>query len=101
LGRHTGILHFTPQCVMQYEWAHKEYKPWGYTLPLQCPQCGILNPWSLAYLNDGYAVECKNEDCRDVGGRTGHRYSLRVTRPAGSVLLNAGKDSGWLRTVKL
>ena len=98
LGKHTSIVHFKPHCVMQYVWAHKDYQPWGHTLPLQCPQCGILNPWTLVYMAGGYDVKCKNEACRDMSsGIHGGRYSFRVDRPEDSVLVQAGKDSGWLR----
>jgi len=101
LGKHSGLIHLTPGCVTRYIWAHREYQPWGTRLPLQCPQCGVLNSWSLAYLKSGgYKVECKNEDCGKIGGkRERERHSLQVLRPEGSILLNVGKEGGWLKTL--
>jgi len=104
LGKHSGIIHFTPHCITRYIWAHKDYQPWGQRLPLQCSQCGILNPWTIAYLKEQqcYGVECKNLSCGVIGGRTLYEcHSFTVAHPDGSTLLSVGKDYGWLKaTVK-
>lgn len=69
LGKHTGIVHLTPYHVMQYVWAHKDYQHWGAKIALQCPQCGIVNPWTKVYMvEQTYGVECKNVDCGRMGG---------------------------------
>lgn len=97
LGRHTNVLHITPESVTRYLWAHKEYQPWGHKLPLQCPQCGILQPWRIAYLpnNGGYGVACKNVDCGKLNRR--ERFTVQVLRPEGSVFYNLGNNGGWLK----
>jgi hypothetical protein len=102
LGRHTNILHFTPDCITKYSWAHKDYQPWGYRLPLQCPQCGILQPWVSAYLKDsdgkttGYGIECKNVDCSRL--QRGERWSFEVWCPKKSVIIAASvKHATWIR----
>jgi hypothetical protein len=105
LGRHTNVLHFSSDAVTHYIWAHKDYQPWGKTSPLQCPQCGILDPWKLTFVKqiDGYRLECKNPGCGVVDGRrVGKMWAFIVHRPQGCKLLPAGKQSngggsGWLK----
>lgn len=105
LGRHTNIIHIYPQGVTRYIWAHRDYQPWGLRLPLQCQQCGILNPWVSTFLRaiDGYRLECKNPNCGIVGGRRVNQPSvLQVEKPKGGELLSTGRESkgsasGWLK----
>lgn len=105
LGRHTNIIHLTPHCVTRYLWAHRDYQPWGRKLPLQCPQCGILNPWVSTFVRviDGYRFECKNPSCGVVDGRmVKEREQFQVGRPQDSILLSTGRESGgaasgWLK----
>lgn len=105
LGKHTNILHFHSDGVTYYLWAHRDYQPWGKRLPLQCPQCGILNPWALTTIkgSNGYKVECKNVKCGEVDGRTvKDHFAFQVLRPDDSTLIPTGRESGgaasgWLR----
>jgi hypothetical protein len=100
LGKHSGLYHFTPHCTMRYVWAHKEYQPWGKRLPVQCPQCGVLNTWSSASIGGGgYKFACTNDGCGIIDGRRQkQRHSITVNRPEDSHLLNVSKDAAWLRT---
>jgi hypothetical protein len=95
LGRHTNILHFTPFRVTKYLWAHKEYQPWGFKLPLQCEQCGILQPWKTCHLTRSYDIECKNDRC---GRSTGSgRIKFTIDKPAIKGEIKVEKDSRWLK----
>jgi hypothetical protein len=99
LGKHTAVIHITPQYVTKYLWAHKKYQPWGVKLSLQCSQCGILNPWLLAFVGDtqAYGVECKNPCCgRDSNPQKQPKF-FTVLRPEGSILLSCNKEAGWLK----
>lgn len=108
LGKHTNVVHFTPHSVIKYLWAHKKYQPYGRQIPIQCPQCGILDPWSPAHLNfpdgrSGYQLECKNAGCGMYNGRKiNDRHSITVAQPPKSTLFSSMKDSrgavaGWLQ----
>ena len=105
LGKHTNLLHFHSDSVTYYLWAHRDYQPWGKRLPLQCPQCGILNPWASTFMKDvdGYKLECKNSNCGKVDGRrVKDRFVLQVLRPANSIIIPTGRESGgaasgWLK----
>ncbi|KAG8215296.1 hypothetical protein J3R82DRAFT_8885 [Butyriboletus roseoflavus] len=88
LGRHTSIIHFVKH-IIKYSWAHWDYQLWGQTLPLQCPQCGILDPWASVLVKQiqGYRLECKNQDCGKA-----------------DVILSAGREHGgcasrWLKLI--
>lgn len=95
LGKHTNVLHFSPETVTKYLWTQKSYQPWGKRLALQCPRCGILNPWLTVFVQDGarkgYRVECANTRC---GGDSG-RYSFNIWRPANAPFVSVG-EGGWL-----
>lgn len=103
LGKHTGVVHITRPVVEKYMWGHKVIQPWGERLPLQCPKCGVLDPWQKPVFNKSnvnsplpsYGVECKNPDCGKLAN-TVERYSFLITRPAECELLGSG-DSMWLR----
>jgi hypothetical protein len=105
LGRHTGIVHLAHDHAAKYSWAHRDYQPWGQVLPLQCVQCGVLDPWVSTYIKhlDGYRLECRNPDCGKVPGEVFKEpYAFQVARPANSVLLSVGKQqggtaSGWMK----
>lgn len=104
MGMHTGVVHITPTKVEKYMWGHKTIQPWGVKLSLQCQQCGVLNPWSIAYIRATqdqpvhYSMECKNPNCGKTGSREGNRerHSFKICRPPNSDSLGSG-ESGWLR----
>lgn len=100
LGKHTNVLHFHSDSVTYYLWAHRDYQPWGKRLPLQCPQCGILDPWVSTMVKEinGYNLRCKNPQC----GKDGNPYAFQVSRPADSTIIQTGRESGgvasgWLK----
>ena len=105
LGRHTNIIHLHSQGVTRYIWAHRDYQPWGQQLPLQCPHCGILDPWASTFVkgSNGYRFECKNSHCSMVDGRMSREtYAFKVDKPEGGMLLSTGRESGgaasgWLK----
>ena len=105
LGRQTNVLHFHSEGVTYYIWAHRDYQLWGKKLPLQCPQCGILNPWMTTTVRgiDGYQLACINNWCgRLEEGIIKERYGFQVLRPVGGNLIPAGRESGgsasgWLK----
>ncbi|KAL0060692.1 hypothetical protein AAF712_012515 [Marasmius tenuissimus] len=59
LGSHTGVVWMRPAkngrpiAKERYVWHHPAYSPFGFpdNLPQQCPDCGILKPWT--------GVECR------------------------------------------
>lgn len=105
-GIHTSIIHFADR-IIKYSWAHRNYQPWSQTLLLQCPQCGILDPWASVFVKQihGYRLECKNQDCGKADGKTlKEPYSFQVMHPLDSVILSAGRKhggcaSGWLKLI--
>lgn len=105
LGRHTGIIHFAHHTITKYLWAHRDYQPWGQTLPLQCPQCGVLDPWVSVFVKhtQGYRLECNNKDCGKVDGRMlKEPYAFQVMCPADAIILRVGREhggcaSGWMK----
>ena len=104
MGRHTGLVHITPDSATKYAWAHKDRQPWGTPSPLQCPSCGILNCWTSVYENAGddlksYTMECMNKKCSYQGSRrVGDPFSFHAVLPEGSTTLGKPKDDGvWLK----
>jgi len=104
LGRHTNVVHFTPQEVTRYIWAHKKYQPWGKPAPVQCPQCGILQAWNSVYMSSpkGYRLECRNPKCGRAAGR--ERMAFQVLFPNGAEFFKTGLESGggisgWLKLI--
>ncbi len=102
LGKHTNLLHFHSDSVTYYLWAHRDYQPWGKKLPLQCPNCGILNPWASTTMKDGYNFNCKNLKCGEGDSKAVSRFAFQVLRPVDSIMIPTGRESGgaasrWLK----
>ncbi|KAG2742625.1 hypothetical protein P692DRAFT_20749050 [Suillus brevipes Sb2] len=94
LGRHSDVLlllkHDTNSVrVFKYCWTHSLLRPWGNFLPLQCPDCGLVDAWTSANHQKEYSFECKGENCRK-----GFVFSA----PANSKVLVPGKTriSCWI-----
>ncbi|KAG1736823.1 hypothetical protein EDD22DRAFT_852207 [Suillus occidentalis] len=68
--------------VFKYCWTHSLLCPWGNFLPLQCPDCGLVDAWTSANYQKEYSFECKGENCRK-----GFVFSA----PANSKVLVPGK----------
>jgi hypothetical protein len=100
MGKHTGVVHITPNSATKYAWAHKVHQPWGITSPLQCPTCGILNPWTTVYADASdelkpYILECSNKKCGQKDGtRVEEQFSFRVGLPEGSTRLGKPREEG-------
>jgi hypothetical protein len=107
LGMHTSIILMTRfkhngaaalECT-RYAWAHTASRPWGFTLPVQCPQCGCVGQWNSTYSSGMYIVECSYTGCgRSRDNETTSRQKYTFKRPRGSKRLKPGKrhNAEWL-----
>lgn len=105
LGMHTDIILMTRdedngaqalQCT-RYSWAHATARPWGFTLPFQCPQCGCISEWKNTYDSGTYIFECSYRSCGRGRGRANpQRFTFK--RPEGAKRLKPGRrhNAGWL-----
>lgn len=95
LGRHTDIILMLTETlagglgVTKYSWANIDHRPWGQNLPIQCPECGLVNSWRSASKAGAYLFECMKDGCRKL---------LRFDKPANARMLMQGKTSSscWL-----
>lgn len=111
LGRHSGVYTFCRVddrlVTKRYVWAHRDFRPWGKALPIQCPVCGTPQRWKRKYVQDdsasAYTFYCRYKDCgRDpVTGSVSHRGQIVVRKPEGIQAISLGKNkcSGWLSVV--
>lgn len=104
LGLHSSILHFHDAHVTRYTWAHKDIKPWGHRIPLQCPQCGVIQTWTTTASKDDnseYKLECKNfAACGwDGARRVADPYSFKVVCPRDCIVLHSKRHTktAWLK----
>ncbi|KIK80061.1 hypothetical protein PAXRUDRAFT_65312, partial [Paxillus rubicundulus Ve08.2h10] len=109
LGQHTGVYIMTPcptslatQQVIhttKYVWSHRNHRPWGETLPLQCPQCGALKMWSPArYVSGTYIFHCRHPRCgRDAvtGAFVKKAVTYKFKKPDNVEVLSKGKTDAW------
>lgn len=107
MGMHTDIILLTTsevkgvaalQCT-RYAWAHTSSRPWGFDIPMQCPQCGCINEWKHTHDSGKHIIECtyKRCGCRKGQSRTTpKRYTFK--RPEGAKLLKPGRrhNASWL-----
>jgi hypothetical protein len=59
---HTAVAHidFQHNKAVKYYWAKPEMRPWGQTLPSQCPKCLSLRPWGdMKTMGNTYHFRCK------------------------------------------
>lgn len=87
--------------VTKYTWSHRDIRPWGNSLPSQCPQCGCIQvQWVRTALpHDATATHgfsCANNDCGKPDGRGPKKF--KFARSPGVKLLDQGKrwNSAWL-----
>ncbi|KAM6489444.1 hypothetical protein JOM56_015077 [Amanita muscaria] len=101
LGKHTSIIHFCERDIVKYSWTHREYQPWGVSLPIQCPACGVLQGWINITKEGGlYGYQCRNSKCQSVGNRRQEPYSFEVARPLNTTLIKSGNkhaNSSWMK----
>ena len=106
LSLHSGVYLLTCTSdsfnITRYFWAHRDYCPWGYHLPVQCLVCGTSQQWQHKLGNDlSYIFECHYCDCgRDpVSGKVVRcRGFVDVKKPDSVQIIVQGKTcySGWL-----
>ncbi|KAG9312778.1 hypothetical protein JVU11DRAFT_6190 [Chiua virens] len=107
LGQHSGVYLFTRATdrlkITRYVWSHRDFRPWGNILPLQCSFCGTPQQWSRTMdTNNSYTYECRYQKC-GLDPRTGQqvhpRGKLTFTKPEGATVLQQGKTrvSAWMR----
>lgn len=113
LGRHSGVYTFSQVgdqvLTTRYVWADRDFRPWGQTLPAQCPVCGSPQRWKRKYRPGAdesamYEFSCRYMDCgKDLvtGLMLSPRGHIVVRKPQGVkfVPLTKGNCSGWLSVV--
>lgn len=53
VGRHTNIIWIRPnKTPIRYAWTEPVVRPWGQTLPYQCPKCMSPFPWDRGTTNE-------------------------------------------------
>ncbi|KIK39220.1 hypothetical protein CY34DRAFT_89628, partial [Suillus luteus UH-Slu-Lm8-n1] len=95
LGRHTDVILMMTDALAgnlsatRYFQTHIDYRPWAYHMPIQYPDCGIVDAWRATTKHRVYSFECKNQCCRKL---------LTFEQLAGSQLLMPGKtgSSSWM-----
>lgn len=65
LGIHSDIYHFSDRSAIVYTWGNPSWKPFGWVLPTQCPQCGAIrsNATSVDFGKRKAVTICKNIAC--------------------------------------
>lgn len=101
LGMHTGLVHITPDAAMRYIWTHRQTQPWGKYIPVQCPECFVVQQWATVWLDSStYSFECINDMCGWKGKKkVAERYQFLAERPEGVELLHMKKVTGasWMK----
>jgi hypothetical protein len=95
LGCHTDVILLMTDTLagnisaIKYFWTHIDYRPWGYRMPVQCPDCGCVDAWRSATKHRVYSFECSNRRCQKL-------YTFE--QPVGSQMLMPGKtgSSSWM-----
>ncbi|KAH7919746.1 hypothetical protein BV22DRAFT_1133620 [Leucogyrophana mollusca] len=102
LNLHSDVLHISPATsslhhaeVHRYVWSHKTIRPWGSSLPVQCPKCKCLKSWSSPTRQDNaYIFTCASGvgECQRKPSR--QRFESRgVYR---FVEVGASSDGKWI-----
>jgi hypothetical protein len=68
VARHTAIIHVrrSSNTILgtRYTWANADLRPWGNTLPQQCPKCHAFKPWSKKKQGLGAVANCFTFRCK-------------------------------------
>ncbi|KAG8213505.1 hypothetical protein J3R82DRAFT_8327 [Butyriboletus roseoflavus] len=106
LGLHSGIYVLTRTTgsleITRFFWAHRDFRPWGYRLPVQCLVCGTPQQWQRKLGDDfSYTFECRYTRCGQdpVSGEVVQRRGyVEVKKPEGvkTILQGKTRHSGWL-----
>ncbi|KAH7904845.1 hypothetical protein BJ138DRAFT_1106472 [Hygrophoropsis aurantiaca] len=102
VGLHTDLVYLSPAvsgdhiaCIQRYVWSHKERKPWGHCLPMQCPWCSCIRNWSDPVSNGPTLVfTCKS----NIGRCSPRGYRFACSPEPGYQFVHHGaSDNGkWL-----
>ncbi|KAG1728831.1 uncharacterized protein EDB91DRAFT_1160485 [Suillus paluster] len=91
------------QCT-RYSWAHVTARPWGNTLPIQCPQCGCPTQWQKFHADASRkcsVFECSYAGCGRVNGKPSERLPRKkftCKAPKGAILLpGRRRNACWLQ----
>jgi len=105
LNRHSGVYLLLLSSdhkfidTTRYLWSHRDYRPWGKDIPVQCPSCGTPHEkWKRVTVQRGYKFQCRNLHCLGNEKRDGP-YTLEVKKPKRITILPHGKTgtSAWTR----
>ncbi|KAG1863083.1 hypothetical protein F4604DRAFT_1929253 [Suillus subluteus] len=123
LGQHTDVIvmttvddtiNGTQLSVTTFARAHLQTKPWGISVPAQCPLCGSTTSWSekvgVTASNETYRVKapaqaavinyvytCTYVECGKRQGKSPHRFD--IAKPLGGLVGAAkSKNSGWFQS---
>ncbi|KAG0693963.1 hypothetical protein DFH29DRAFT_1006753 [Suillus ampliporus] len=123
LGQHTDVIvmttvddavNGTQLSVTTFARAHPQTKPWGISVPAQCPLCGSTTSWSekvgVTASNETYRVKapaqatvtnyvytCTYVECGKRQGKSPHRFD--IAKPPGCLVGAAkSKNSGWFQS---
>ncbi|KIJ59404.1 hypothetical protein HYDPIDRAFT_33267 [Hydnomerulius pinastri MD-312] len=112
LGRHTGV-YLAVLCptsssirkvlnITKYVWSHRDHRPWGQPLPVQCPQCGTLQKWQRSTCHHStYIFKCHYHKCGwDIVSGTFHKppHIFKRTKPKNVEVIQQGKFTAWLKS---
>lgn len=79
----------------RYSWYHSHRRPWGTALPMSCPRCGAIRPWSRSKGDpDGNHPKARVSGCQAIGCG-----SVVRSKPLHDVyeIVHGDKTSGWVR----
>ncbi|KAF8125344.1 hypothetical protein EV363DRAFT_1453919 [Boletus edulis] len=102
LKRHSGVytlLLSTDRKLVnttKYLWAHRDYRPWGKDVPIQCPSCcATQEKWHRVRSTDPrvYRFQCKNPHCVSDRLHQVGPYWFEVKKPKRVKMLSQGKSS--------
>ncbi|KAI6138739.1 hypothetical protein BKA82DRAFT_36846 [Pisolithus tinctorius] len=109
LGGHSGVFLFTVETgatqriltTIKYIWGHRDIRPWGQPLPIQCPRCAvILVEWKRVAVPHGQGGSqqfiCMNGACGELTGEG--PVSIHIAKLDNLKILKPGKCEGsaWL-----
>jgi len=89
---HTDIVHMERKGTVMYGhhyvWCHKDIRPWGQNLPVQCERCGHTRSWDCSEGPSGTRlIRCVTPSCNN-------RFSVKARQ---GKWFGSGVDDGrWL-----
>ena len=78
----------------RYSWYHSHRRPWGTALPMSCPRCGAIRPWSRSKGDpEGCHPKARMSKCQSIGCN----YIVR-SKPLQDVydIVRGDNTSGWV-----